>query len=233
MFNQIFCSIDFHQKSSQYYKQKTRKKLFSGETIVALSPTIIYLFTDHSFIHSLILMSNISKSVSWITQKLSKQLSLRKSNAGKCHAMTSSKNCICASIPHCILKREFTMNRFRFLDKGQRADRIDCEGIKFVAAAAATSNSSFTVHRCVFVCVQKLDFQGIVHEGCARSFFIEKYFYSFLETREAHTKKKESNRSGCVLPDRCLFVSILFFSSWLFTTLYRKKTAFLGQNLKL
>lgn len=111
------------------------------------------------------------------------------------------------------------LNSQSFLDKGQRADRIDCEGIKFVKHHNI-SISQFSVHRVLLYAWRNKRIRGFVW-GLNEKFFIEKYFYSFLETRAAHTKKGiELKRSDCVLPDRCLFlVSLPDYSQ-----LFMKKT---------
>lgn len=114
-----------------------------------------------------------------------------------------------------------------FLDKGQSADRIDCEGIKlcrFLSAAAWSSLVCLTPRAFVFV---KIRLFWIFQWGlrCESRFFLLKNIFTVFWKLERHTdgwERKRNNRSGCVLFDRCLCRS--FFSSWLFTTLYRKNT---------
>lgn len=73
------------------------------------------------------------------------------------------------------------------------------------------------------LCMRKnLSFRIFMRVVSFRIFFYWKYFYSFLETREAHGRGINEIIEAVASYTTDVCASILF-SSWLFTTLYEKK----------
>lgn len=82
------------------------------------------------------------------------------------------------------------MKRFRLLDKGQSADRIDCEGIKIVSISLGSSVKPFRYLNspcfCVCVKIRVLRIFQMRVVMCVSFFFIENIFTVFWKL-ERHT----------------------------------------------